>query len=65
MKINERVVNMISLIRRQSLASAVDDALEFAVIDEFGSEHRLSIDGDKKQLTFILDQSKRSMKRLV
>ncbi len=42
-----------------------DSAFEFAVIDEFGSEHRLSIDGDKNQLTFILDQSKRSMKRLV
>ena len=39
-------------------------AFEFAVIDEFGSEHRLSLDGDKELRTFILGQSKRSMKRL-
>lgn len=40
-------------------------AFEFAVIDEFGSEHRLCIDGDKEQFTFILDESRRSMKQLV
>ncbi|MFJ7315352.1 hypothetical protein ACIQVE_21840 [Pseudomonas sp. NPDC098747] len=42
-----------------------ESAFEFAVIDEFGSEHRLSLDGDKEQRTFILGHSKRSMKQLV
>jgi hypothetical protein len=42
-----------------------ESAFEFAVVDEFGSEHRLSIDGDKEQRTFILGESKRSMKQLV
>jgi hypothetical protein len=42
-----------------------ESAFEFAVVDEFGSEHRLCIDGDKEQRTFILDESRRSMKILV
>lgn len=41
-----------------------ESAFEFAVFDEFGTEHRLCIDGDKERLTFILDQSRRSMKQL-
>ncbi|MFJ2488769.1 hypothetical protein [Pseudomonas sp. NPDC087639] len=47
------------------VAPANESAFEFAVIDEFGSEHRLCIDGDKEQRTFILDESRRSMKKLI
>ncbi|MDD1137281.1 hypothetical protein M5G22_06905 [Pseudomonas sp. TNT2022 ID233] len=42
-----------------------ESAFEFAVIDEFGTEHRLCIDGDKVMRTFILGESRRSMKQLV
>ncbi|WP_207865600.1 hypothetical protein [Pseudomonas sp. 58(2021)] len=41
-----------------------ESAFEFAVLDEFGSEYRLSLDGDKEQRTFILGESRRSMKQL-
>lgn len=42
-----------------------DAAFEFAVIDEFGTEHRLCIEGDKKQLVFVLSDSKRPMKQAI
>lgn len=42
-----------------------ESAFEFAVIDHFGTEHRLCIDGDKEQRTFILGESRRPMKQLV
>jgi hypothetical protein len=42
-----------------------EGSFEFAVIDEFGSEHRLCIDGDKEHRVFILGASRRSMKQLV
>lgn len=42
-----------------------EDTFEFAVIDEFGSEHRLCIEGDKEQRAFVLGESKRPMKQLV
>ncbi|MGE1175233.1 hypothetical protein [Pseudomonas sp. BW7P1] len=42
-----------------------EDAFEFVVIDEFGTEHRLRIDGNKEQRTFILEESRRPMKQLV
>ena len=41
-----------------------EDAFEFAVIDEFGTEHRLCIDGDKEQRAFILSASRRPMKNV-
>ncbi|WP_191630933.1 hypothetical protein [Pseudomonas fluorescens] len=40
-----------------------DGAFELVVIDEFGTEHWLAIDGDKEQRTFILGESKRSTKQ--
>lgn len=42
-----------------------DGSFEFAVIDEFGSEHRLCIEGDKDQRAFILGDSKRPMRQSV
>ena len=42
-----------------------DGSFEFAVIDEFGTEHRLCIEGEKEQRAFILGKSKRPMKQLV
>jgi hypothetical protein len=41
-----------------------EGAFEFAVIDEFGTKHRLCIDGDKEQRAFILSDSKRPMKQV-
>ncbi|MDP9710106.1 UNVERIFIED_ORG: hypothetical protein J2X80_002185 [Pseudomonas fluorescens] len=41
-----------------------EDAFEFAVINEFGTEHRLCIDGDKEQRAFILSASRRPMKNV-
>ncbi|AMQ82526.1 MULTISPECIES: hypothetical protein [Pseudomonas] len=46
------------------VARESESAFEFAVIDEFGTEHRLSLDGNKEQRNFILDESRRSMKQL-
>lgn len=47
------------------VARESESAFEFAVVDEFGSEHRLCIDGDKEQRTFVLLESSRPMKNLV
>lgn len=41
-----------------------DGSFEFAVIDEFGSEHRLCIEGNKEERSFILGESKRPMNQL-
>ncbi|WP_322845700.1 hypothetical protein [Pseudomonas sp. B33.4] len=66
--INE-VLGQLTLVQYISadlqVARESESAFEFAVIDEFGSEHRLCIDGDKEQRTFILGESRRSMKQLV
>jgi hypothetical protein len=59
-------LTLIQYVSTESQAAGENkSAFEFAVIDEFGSEHRLCIDGDKERLTFILDESRRSMKQLV
>ncbi|WP_456022825.1 hypothetical protein [Pseudomonas protegens] len=42
-----------------------EGAFEFAVIDEFGTKHRLCIEGDKEQRAFILRNSKRPMKQVI
>ncbi|MBC3207409.1 hypothetical protein HU755_11480 [Pseudomonas sp. SWRI111] len=39
------------------------DGFEFAVIDEFGSEHRLSIDGDNERFILVLSESRRPMRQ--
>ncbi|MBP5945959.1 MULTISPECIES: hypothetical protein [unclassified Pseudomonas] len=39
------------------------NGFEFSVFDEFGTEHRLCLEGDKEQRTFILVKSKRPMQQ--
>ncbi|WP_434708568.1 hypothetical protein J3P75_24930 [Pseudomonas sp. R1-1] len=64
-----KVPGQLTLIQYTSADSQAgresEGAFEFAVIDEFGTQHRLSIDGNKEQRTFILGESKRPMKQLV
>lgn len=58
------VPGVLTLVQRTTLQTeekpATDGAFEVAVVDEFGTEHWLAIDGDKEQRTFILGVSKRS-----
>jgi len=42
-----------------------EGTFEFAVIDEFGTEHRLCIEGDKERRAFILSDSRRPMKHAI
>jgi len=61
------VPGVLTLVQRTTLQTeekpATKGALELAVIDEFGTEHWLAIDGDIEQRTFILGESKRSTKQ--
>jgi len=56
-----------TLVQRTTLQTeenpATRGAFELAVIDEFGTEHWLAIEGDTQQRTFILGESKRSTKQ--
>jgi len=64
--INE-VPGVLTLVQRTTLQTeekpATRGAFELAVIDEFGTEHWLAIEGDTQQRTFILGESKRSTKQ--
>ncbi|MFJ5240089.1 hypothetical protein ACIP86_25730 [Pseudomonas neuropathica] len=61
------VPGVLTLVQRTTLQTqekpANEGAFELAVIDEFGTEHWLGIDGDKEKRTFILSESKRSTKQ--
>ncbi|MCR8933417.1 MULTISPECIES: hypothetical protein [unclassified Pseudomonas] len=61
------VPGVLTLVQRTTLQTeekpGSDGAFELAVIDEFGSEHWLAIDGDIERRTFILGESKRSTKQ--
>lgn len=61
------VPGVLTLVQRTTLQTeekpATRGAFEFAVIDEFGTEHWLAIKGDTEQRAFILDESKRSTKQ--
>ncbi len=64
--INE-VPGVLTLVQRTTLQTeekpATRGAFELAVIDEFGTEHWLAIEGDTQQRTFTLGESKRSTKQ--
>lgn len=63
------VPGLLTLMQRITLHThekpANEGAFELAVIDEFGTEHWLAIDGDKEARTFILGESKRSTKQFI
>lgn len=61
------VPGVLTLLQRITIQTeekpANEGAFELAVIDEFGTEHWLAIDGDKEKRTFILGESKRATKQ--
>ena len=61
------VPGVLTLVQRTTVQTEEkpgnEGAFELAVIDEFGTEHWLGIEGDKEQRTFILGESKRSTKQ--
>ncbi|TDK54937.1 hypothetical protein [Pseudomonas moraviensis] len=65
-RIND-VPGVLTLVQRTTLQTEEkpgnEGAFELAVIDEFGTEHWLGIEGDKERRTFILGESKRSTKQ--
>lgn len=65
-RIND-VPGVLTLVQRTTLQTEEkpgnEGAFELAVIDEFGTEHWLAIEGDIEQRTFILGESKRSTKQ--
>jgi hypothetical protein len=65
-RIND-VPGVLTLVQRTTLQTqekpATNGAFELAVIDEFGTEHWLGIEGDTERRTFVLGESKRSTKQ--
>jgi len=67
-RIND-VPGVLTLMQRTTLQTqekpATEGAFELAVIDEFGTEHWLAIDGDKEKRTFFLGESRRATRQFV